>query len=539
MTAKARRRTSPRPIKTAPAEGAGRGALRWTRWVAYGAIALYALFWGVQAFTLHRVGNYAVETDFYWKYAPAADALRHGRVEIADYDSKGWGYPVALAAVSALTGDTFRAGQLIALLAACLTAWILYRTQRSLFGPGLALAALFVLMGNSTFVTNTYEVGTDMFFFAVCAASLALLLRSRAPGLLAVAASGALGGWAFSTRYNGLFLWPAAVVQLLFLREPKGERRERWLRAALWSGGFLLAALPWLLVNARQTGNPLTNNNYMNVGYMVYGQGNWEQFFYGQDRRIHSFLDVVRLDPGRFLGAVAKNALATLRQDLSVLQPALWGALAVLGAIVAAWERPGRRAAAYFLFGALYFATVIPVFYGARFSLPMLAFYAALAAWPFVTERAPDWLRGLERTFPARSFAFLLLWLPLTFSGYGTLLDPYNPQGLRAGAHDVDDVAAWLKQHAAGDGLVARKPHAAYRAGMRFVPLTEVRSLQELHALAARGGARYLLVSGWELRWPALAPFAQAGASLPGFRLVHETQEALVYEVLPETGVAP
>jgi hypothetical protein len=541
-----------RTRRAAPGAGGASGArgstVRWTRWLAYAAILIYGLFWGVQVFTLHRTGNYGVETDFYWKYAPAADGLRHGRVDIANYDSKGWGYPAALALVS-LTGlGTFRAGQLLALLAACLAAWLVYRTHRSLFGPTLALMALLILLGNATFVTNTYEVGTDMFFFAVCAGSIALLLRSRAPGLGAVAGAGLLAGWAFSTRYNGLFLWPAGVLQILFLREPKGERRERWVRVAALTGGFFAGALPWLVINAIHTGSPLTNSNYLNVGYLIYGQGNWEQFFYGKDRAIHSFLDVIRLDPGRFVAAVVKNAFATLGHDLGLsadaarpgksLLPWLWGALAAAGAALTAWERPGRRAAAFFLFGALYFLTVTPVIYGARFSLPMLAFYTALAAWPFTSTRAGTWLGGVERTFPLRSFVFLLLWLPATFTTYGRTLDPANPAGIRAGSPEMNAAAAYLEANGAGEALVARKPHVAYRAGMRFVPLTDVDSIQELRALMDRERARYLLISGWELRRPALAPFANPAAPPAGFALVFESPAALVYRALPDSGDA-
>lgn len=546
MSPKARRERTRRPAASGAAPAAARGsAVRWTRWLAYAAIALYGLFWGIQAFTLHRTGNYGVETDFYWKYAPAADGLRHGRIDIANYDSKGWGYPAALALVS-LTGlGTFRAGQLLALLAACLAAWLVYRTQRSLFGPTLALIGLLVLLGNEAFVTNTYEVGTDMFFFAVCAASIALLLRSRAPGLGAVAGAGLLAGWAFSTRYNGLFLWPAGIVQILFLREPKGERRERWVRIGALTAGFLVGALPWLVINAIHTGNPLTNSNYLNVGYLVYGQGNWEQFFYGKERAIHSFLDVVRLDPWRFVSAVAGNAVAALGRDLgfvanaaepgqSLMRP-LWGVLAVAGAALAAWERPGRRAAAFLLFGAFYFLTVTPVFYGARFSLPMLAFYTALAAWPFASGRLGAWLGGAERAFPLRSFLFLLLWLPTTFGTYGRTLDRANPGGIRAGSAEMNAAAAYLKANGAGEGLLARKPHAAYRAGMRFVPLTDVGSIQELRAMMARERARYLLVSGWELRRPALAPFANPAAPHPGFALVFESPAALVYRALADS----
>jgi hypothetical protein len=76
---------------------------------------------------------------------------------------------------------------------------------------------------------------------------------------------------------------------------------------------------------------------------------------------------------------------------------------------------------------------------------------------------------------------------------------------------------------------------------MRFVPLTEVESIAELHALMARERARYLLISAWELRRPALAPFAEPSAPHPGFRLVFESPTALVYEALPgpEPGAAP
>lgn len=466
-------------------------------------------------------------------------------MNIANYDSKGWGYPAALAGLS-LTGlDTFRAGQLLALLAACLAAWLVYRTQRSLFGPTLALLALLLLLVNETFVTNTYEVGTDMFFFAVVAASIALLLRARTPTLGALAGSGALAGWAFATRYNGLFLWPAAVLQILWLREPKGERRERWLRVAVYSATFLAGALPWLIVNAIHTGNPLTNTNYLNVGYLVYGEGNWEQFFYGRDRQIHSFLDVVALDPGRFLSAVTANTVEVLRRDLTELLPAfggappakagipLWGILAALGAVVAIWERPGRRVAAYFAFGVLYFLTITPVFYGTRFSLPLLPFYAGLVAWPFASARAGRPVSGIESAFPIRAFAFLLLWLPTAFTAYGRVLDPANPQGIRAGAQDVDGAADFLRRAAAGEALIARKPHAAYRGGLRFIPLTEVASLEEVRALAAREKARFLLLSGWELRRQALLPLANPNRPVPGFRLVYESQSALVYEVTP------
>ncbi|MGE5175121.1 MAG: glycosyltransferase family 39 protein, partial [Hyphomicrobiales bacterium] len=350
--------------------------------MAYGAIALFGLYWLVQAFTVHRFGNYGVETDFYWKYGPAARGLLHGAVDPQFYDSKGFGYPAIVALFSVIGFEPFRAGQLIALFSALAALLLLYRIHRSLFGPAVALAGVLVLIGNRVFLANTYEVGTDMFFLAVVLGSVALLIRSREPGWRAILASGLLGGWAFATRYNGLFLLPGALALFLLYRVPAGPMRDAWRRAALWTGAFVAGALPWLVINAATTGNPLTNSNYVNVGYAVYGQGNWEKFFYGGGRAIHSFADVVMLDPGKFASAMAKNVGEHFRRDLFELLAAPWGIAAIAGALLLFRDRPDRRLLGYLTFGALGFLSLVPVFYGARFSLPLLPFYVALVTWP-------------------------------------------------------------------------------------------------------------------------------------------------------------
>ncbi len=512
---------------------------RWTPRLAYGLIALYGLYWAYKAFTLHHLGNYAVETDFYWKYGPAAAALKQGRVLIEHFDSKGWGYPLVVAGISFLGLDLFRAGQLASLLSACAAAWCIFRLHERLLGSTLALLSVLLVIGNAAFLANTYEVGTDMLFFAVTLGSITLLLAAEAPGWKAVLVSGLLGGWAFSTRYNGLFLWPAALISIMALgRGTPGP--ARWRTAALWSGGFLLAAAPWLVANWAHTGNPLTNDNYTNVGYSVYGGGNWEKFFYGGDRKIHSFSDVVLLDPGRFAQAMGRNVAEHLKRDLTELLPILWGVLACAGLLLVALERRGRLWAAYVTFGALYFLTLAPVFYGTRFSLPMLSVYTALALAPFAWRRLDEWVAGIERQFPLRIFVFLLLWIPGAVTAYAWTENPQNTEGLRAGPYETLEAAEYLKSHARGEALLARKPHVAFVAGMRFVPIPQVDSPGALHEIAIRTGARFLMVSGAELALrAALRPFAEPNASIPGFKRVFESEGALVYEVTPDGALKP
>ncbi|HMI31407.1 MAG TPA: glycosyltransferase family 39 protein [Candidatus Limnocylindrales bacterium] len=506
------------------------------RWFTLATIAAFGLYWAYVVFTLHRLGNYGVETDFYWKYGPAAAALKQGRVLIEHFDTKGWGYPLVVAAFSFLGLDIFKAGQAVGLLSACAVAWCAFRIHRRLLGSTLAFLSVLLLLGNPTFVANVYEVGTDMFFFAMAAASIALLLGSERRGWIAIAASGLLAGWAFSTRYNGLFLWPAAVVALAALLDRDLPASARWKRAGLWSAGFLLAAAPWLIVNAAHTGNPLTNNNYTNVGFSVYGQGDWEHFFYGGDRKIHSFADVVRLDPGRFAGAMVSNTLEHLKRDFTELLPLPWGLFAAAGLLLVFLSRRLALWGPYLLCGLLYFLTLIPVFYGARFSLPMLAFYSALAIAPFGWDRLTRLVSGIERRFPIRILAFMILWLPGAMAAHARTQDPQNPESVQAGPYETLEAAEYLKTHAQGQTLLARKPHVAFIAGMRFAPIPQVDSPAALHRAARQAGAGYLLISAAEMVLRAgVRPLAQPDARVPGFKRVFESAGALVYEVLPDS----
>jgi hypothetical protein len=190
--------------------------------------------------------------------------------------------------------------------------------------------------------------------------------------------------------------------------------------------------------------------------------------------------------------------------------PILWGASALIGGILfATRERPERRTLAYGAFWALYFLTLVPVFYGTRFSLPLVAFYGLLAAWPFVSPWIGRAFQGLEASFPLRTFLFLALWLGALAHTYQAVGNPQNPEGVRAGPHEILDAVAYLKTRGTGEALLARKPHAAFLANMRFAPIPAVDSPAALHEVAVKERARYLLISAAEISMrAALRPFA-------------------------------
>jgi len=533
------------PPKRSPLKGKMRAAppveapvidtTRWMTWAAYALITLYGVYWLFTAFARHTIGNYAVETDFYWKYGPAARDLLHGIISIENYDTKGFGYPIAVALASLLGFDFFKAGQVVAVASAVGTAWMLYRLHRSLFGPTHAFASLAIVLANLTFIQGTYEVGTDMFFLVVSLVSVGLLLRSKTPTLRTIILSGLVGGFAFTTRYNALFLIPGVLILFFVLGLPGGTRRERMVQAAAWCGAYLLGALPWLIVNAIYTGNPLTNTNYMNVAYAVYGEGHWEKFFYGT-RTIHTLPDVIRLDPAKFLGTMVKNVVNHLGRDLSELLPLALGGLTAAGAILLWKDRPERRVLGYLVFGALCFLTLVPIFYGVRFSLVLLPFYAALAAWPLVSPTLGKPLAEVERSFPLRTFIFALVLIPLAVAAYAKTEDPVYKEGVNAGPHDLEPAIQFLRgvPHTPDVGLLSRKPHAAFIAGYRFVLMPEVETLEELHAFGLKQRAPLILISSAEFTYrAAIHPLADATVPVPGFRRVFESYGSLVYQIVP------
>src|SRR3989442_15874272 len=95
---------------------------------------------------------------------------------------RGWGCPFVVAAICRLGLDLFKAGQVLGLLSACAALWCAFRVHRLLLGPALAFLSVLLLAANPTFLANTYEVGTDMFFFAATIGSIALLLGTERPG---------------------------------------------------------------------------------------------------------------------------------------------------------------------------------------------------------------------------------------------------------------------------------------------------------------------------------------------------------------------
>jgi tetratricopeptide (TPR) repeat protein len=281
----------------------------------------------------------------------------------------------------------------------------------------------------------------------------------------------------------------------------------------------------WWLVARTGHGAP-ADRNYLNVAWELYGRGlTWEQFESQVGSRFHSMASVLAYDPLHVMRRVATNLVLQRGRDAAVLMPVWVGALAIPGIALLATRRAWRVPLAFAALAALPLAAV---FYNPRFALYLLPFELAGAAAVLVS---------LERRLPARAVRAGAVAL-LAGSSVAAGVDLHR--SLAQAPDEIRWAADWLRGAASsGDAVMARKPHAAALAGLRFASMSEGRSAVDLAARARRDGVRYVLYSPLErVMRPEYAALADSGFRLPDleprFRRAHGTHFAVVYEVSRE-----
>ncbi len=465
------------------------------------------------------------------------------------------GYPLLLWLARPFTHDNpFLAGRLVAALSGALMLLAGWWLARRWLGRWPALVALLALAFSPLVVSYSLYLGTDMPFAAACAVALALLVgfgvqrpgasteppTARRPPPTAFLA-GLAAGAAFLIRQPGLALLPLGWLAIVLLRPPGARLRP----ALLFGAAFLLAALPQLAVNIRDTGQPLFNQQAKNVWLAVYGGGDWGRW--GEASNDIGLLGVAAADPGRFLANWWGNIVGFIGaggEDTSefgrAIQlrllgfPANWLAIAGLLAWLALFLRRALRrapllaggmapAAILLLWLALYVAVVAVTFALPRFFLPSVAVYGAAAAWAVArlgalardaaAPGAPD-ERAARVPLLVALLLLLLLWEKVAV-GAGYVLATREAAGVGQPVATLE--AARLVQAVLrpGERLAIRAPRgdddalalAKYSAIAHLVvPLT-----LDAPDAPRQAGASYLLQPSPTGPPPGAAPAGQAG----------------------------
>ena len=449
--------------------------------------AFYLIVVAIVSFLFHKVGDFGIETDFFWGYVPSAKNFLSGHIVIDGF--RGPLYPMALGVVGFLLGDFFKAGILIVVISASFVVYFTFEVLKKIFAPQISFFVTLLLAVNPVFIQYSYSAGTDMFFNALVAATLFFFFKDKEFNYKNLILAALFGGLSYLTRYNGIFLISFVFV-ILFINYWKISWGSRVKSSLLFVLVFIVTFSPWGFYCLSEKGSFFYNENYKNIAFEVYGKGNmsWDDFWFKESKNITSMSQVVFKDTGKFLSTVVNNVGDHFINDMEKLLGWQLGVFVILGLILLILSNPFKsiktRATAYYLVNIFFFGLLLIVFYSERFSLFLIPFYGLIAIQPFFKEELK-----LKKFLPV-IFRYVLILGIIVFTFVKSY--SFNSENINSGPTELLTLRDWYEKNVPdslkGKIVAARKAHVAYYLGMKFqlMPMAEsydefIKKLREEH----------------------------------------------------------
>ena len=509
----------------------------WCEAATWALIAAAALTLAWIAFRLHVVGDYSTESDFYGGYAAGARSIQRGHLDPARYPVVGPGYEACLALVGFAVRDLFAAARLISVASALgtLVLWRAILGRRA--GAEAAFWTVAFLAANAVFVRYGYSSSTDMLAIVLQAAALHAVLVSD--GKLAPLRSGVWAALATLTRYNSVFLVPAAIACYAGLAPAPAMSRRR--AVVLHLGGFALVAAPWLvfsLASGHVPGASLFERygSFYRISDSSRNVQDQAAALAESLATARSLGRVITHDPGAFVLELLGHVPDHLRRDATELLGLPVALLGLAGLLLARLDGTWRRLLPVWTGGALLFATLVPVFYSDRYSMALAPTYLTLAAAALAS-----------RCFAlrVRPGGFHLKWLvgliPLVLSVEYAVATQRTVLGNQP-IEVLEDGRALARAAEPGARVMSRKPHIAYYSGCSPMPFPRLGTLAELGDYCRRKDVRFLYYSWYEARMRSeFAYLFDTTAVVPGLSVLHRSEHnpSVLFRVGPELGRTP
>lgn len=355
----------------------------------------------------YALTDYSVEWDFPG-YMLRSQAWRS--VFTAN-DRTPFGYPLLLWFITLLSGDAFVSGKLIAGLSSLTVLGFTYLLAKRLFEPRTALLCMLALPVTTLFAGHTMLVGTDMPALALLLISLYLVAAHLGSELGGIVLAGVLGGLSYLVRPSAIALIPAIAVWIGGQRDLDTPARKKAAFAYVLS--FLLVLTPQLIINWAQTGSPFYNSRAKDVWMDIYG--NWDWALWPTIGEI-SLMEVILMDPVRFLANWAGNLLETVRHP-PIDWPLAW--FTIPGFLALPFTRPKREVGLIYWFCGAYLAFVSiawSTLSQSRIFLMVVPFALMVAVCLFL-HLVPSDLRVAQQKIPWQEPLFLLALLLMLWNG--------------------------------------------------------------------------------------------------------------------------
>ncbi|MEA3497100.1 MAG: glycosyltransferase family 39 protein [Bacteroidota bacterium] len=457
----------------------------------------YFLIMAIISFSFHKIGDYGVETDFFWSYVPQAQNFLDGNIIIDKY--RGPLYPITLGLFSIILGDFFKTGIFLAILSASLIIYLTYELLKSLFNPLVALITVLLLAVNTTFNLYTYSAGTDMFFNFLITASLFFILKSRKYELKNIIIAAVFGGLAYITRYNGIFIFITVIASILFINIYKLDWKKRSITALIFIVVFAAIISPWGIYTQQKKGKAFFNQNYQNIAYeyLAKDKMSWDEFWYQGNRDKYSSLtQVVFQEPGTFFKQLITNSFSHLGKDLGSLIGWHIAIFSIFGLLLLFIHPPDKSRWTFYLANFLFFGVLLLVFYNERFSMFLIPFYLVFGVNALFSEN-----KYLKKSVIKSQSTVIVLATILIIWNFSKSYS-YNSENISCGDKNLPKMAKQFQglkpKDKDGDKIMARKAHIAYYLNLEKKYVPTAKNYYEQVALLWKKEVDYVYYSIWE-----------------------------------------
>jgi hypothetical protein len=458
-----------------------------------------------------------------------ADAQRAGIASAWANGFLGFGYPALLNVVTALTGNILTSGKLIQIVSGVALLAMLPWAATRIFGDDRGwYLSQGLLAVEPIFLFAAAGETPDLLATAFMLPGLVLAIdgferdRPRTAGV-----AGLLLGGAYVVRYHSLLLTGALALALL--------AATRRTRPALWLvGGFLVTALPQLVVSGLVQGAPFFNLHIKSVSLGYYGTTS----------------DFVRhTEPWTLWTIVSTSPLVVARQYLLHVDRyfvELGGTAFVIAGLLLARQGEGRKVALVGIPLALLTLALAMKFFTDR------AILLPLVVWYLIVGRA---LGHVAAAGWRRPQGVVVATLVLALAGSSVLED-----GRRGGRNlrlkrVNDEVTRTLREHGVASSREVFATHLSYyladdpKGGpfhphdtwllydpnyARQFPHSYFTDVASLTAFVERQGIRFLLLGPLtgELA-PAVLTAQRSGSLGPDYELLGQWPDLYLFEYVP------
>jgi len=506
------------------------------RFLGLGIAMVYFFVMAIVSFSFHKIGDYGVETDFFWGYVPAAKDFLNGVITIDAF--RGPLYPIILGIFGFILSDFFNAGILIGIISGAFVIYFTFELVKRIFSPKVSFFVTLIFACNPVFVQYSYSAGTDMFFSALVTATLYFFFKETELSYKNLVIAAILGGLSYLTRYNGIFLFGFVIV-ILFINYWDINWLNRFKTALVFVAVFIITFSPWGIYCLSEKGSFFYNENYKNIAYEMHGKGkiSWDEYWFKESSKVTSLQDVVFSDTGTFFSKVINNVGNHFVKDMEMLMGWHIGVFVIFGLILLIISNPLKywrsRETGFYLLSIFFFGLLLLIFYSERFSVFLIPFYSVLAVQPFFLNKYK-----IQKFAPFKfSYVLMIGLIAFTFAKSYS----FNSSRIDSGPKELLVLEEWydknIPESERGRKIASRKAHVAYYLDMEFSLIPMADTYEELISKLKENNVDHLYFSTMEAAMRRQFQFLlDPRQSHPGLEVVvyFGNPPAVLYKVLDE-----